>query len=241
MVIAIGQASHAWLSGQLARAWGNERFAPPEPLAEVCLAADQHDVGMASWDLSPLRDPGSGLPYSFMEMPLSEHLRLWTEGPERLVSQSRYGALLVSMHGRRLYERRDLAAMAAEEADAVRWFISRRERFEAAMLRSLGLRADEVAFASQLIWTWDYLSLAICLGWSPAVAREAPAREGPVDIALEGAAISPWPFASPTVAVRCEGRQLSAQGYAGDAELAAALAEAPWVTVEIELRPAHDS
>ena len=30
MVIAIGQASHAWISGQLARAWGNALFAKPE-------------------------------------------------------------------------------------------------------------------------------------------------------------------------------------------------------------------
>jgi hypothetical protein len=46
-VIVIGQASRAWISGQLARAWGNERFAALEPREEVCLAAEQHDVGMA--------------------------------------------------------------------------------------------------------------------------------------------------------------------------------------------------
>jgi hypothetical protein len=30
-VVAIGQASHAWLSGQLARGWGSGRFDAPEP------------------------------------------------------------------------------------------------------------------------------------------------------------------------------------------------------------------
>ncbi len=50
-VLAIGQASHAWISGQMARAWGNEQFGPLEPYEEVCLAAEQHDVGMAAWDL----------------------------------------------------------------------------------------------------------------------------------------------------------------------------------------------
>src|SRR5690348_7524279 len=43
--IAIAQPSHAWLSGQLARAWGNERFAAPAPYEEVCLGAEQHDIG----------------------------------------------------------------------------------------------------------------------------------------------------------------------------------------------------
>ena len=61
-VIAIGQASHAWISGQLARAWGNDRFAAPEPREEVCLAAEQHDVGMAEWDLRPSLNPDTGRP-----------------------------------------------------------------------------------------------------------------------------------------------------------------------------------
>ena len=84
-VITIGQPSHAWLSGQLARAWGNERFGPVEPREEVCLGAEQHDIGMAAWDLTPTRNPDTGLPRSFMEMPLGVHLELWSAGPRHLV------------------------------------------------------------------------------------------------------------------------------------------------------------
>ena len=40
-LIAVGQPAHAWVSGQLARAWGNGRFGTPEPREEVCLAAEQ--------------------------------------------------------------------------------------------------------------------------------------------------------------------------------------------------------
>ena len=110
-VLAIGQTSHAWISGQLARAWGNARFPAPEPRDEVCLAAEQHDIGMAQWDLEPTGNPNTGLPYSFMEMPLTEHLGLWSAAPRRLLTQSRYAALLVSMHGARLYARRDQDAL----------------------------------------------------------------------------------------------------------------------------------
>ena len=60
--LAIGQASHAWLSGQLARAWGNERFGAVEPWEEVCLAAEQHDIGMAQWERAPTLNPDTGLP-----------------------------------------------------------------------------------------------------------------------------------------------------------------------------------
>ena len=62
--IVIGQPAHAWLSGQLARAWDPR----PEPWEEVCLAAEQHDIGMAEWELAPRLNPGTGLPRSFMEL-----------------------------------------------------------------------------------------------------------------------------------------------------------------------------
>jgi hypothetical protein len=40
--IAITQPAHAWLSGQLARAWGNECFGEVAPWEEVCLGASAH-------------------------------------------------------------------------------------------------------------------------------------------------------------------------------------------------------
>src|SRR5579862_2571226 len=139
-VMAIGQASHAWLSGQLARAWGNEQFGPVEPPEDVCLAASQHDVGWAERDLAPILNAETGLPLSFTEMPLDVHLTLWTEGPASLVSQSRYAALLVSMHGWRLYKRRDLHGLPGAEADAITRFLSQQRDFQAELLASL--RAD---------------------------------------------------------------------------------------------------
>src|SRR5207237_688966 len=98
-VIVLGDArthgraahAHAWVSGQLARNWVLDRV---EPWEEVCLAAEQHDIGMAAWDAAPELNPGTGRPYSFIEMPLETHLRLWTAAPERMLPQSRYAAVL---------------------------------------------------------------------------------------------------------------------------------------------------
>jgi hypothetical protein len=64
-VIAIPQPSHAWVSGQMARAWGNRRFAAPTPHAEVCLAAEQHDIGWFGWETRPTLDAETGLPQEF--------------------------------------------------------------------------------------------------------------------------------------------------------------------------------
>jgi hypothetical protein len=243
-VLAIGQASHAWLSGQLARAWGNDEFGPVEPWDEVCLAADQHDVGMAAWDLEPSFNEATGLPHSFMEMPLELHTRLWLDGPRRLVSQSAYAALLVSMHGWRLYKRRDLSRSPAAEAERIRSFLSDQESFQDELVARLpghsGVEPELRERNSLLLWTWDYLSLALCLDWAPATARGAPLRQGQADLELQasGAAgsftLEPWPFALEKVVVRCEGRRLP-ERFGDGSEMRRGLSAASVETLELTL------
>ncbi|MBV9005696.1 MAG: DUF3891 family protein [Solirubrobacterales bacterium] len=251
-VIAIGQPSHAWLSGQLARAWGNDEFGRVEPYEEVCLGAEQHDIGMAAWDLEPTLNPETGLPHSFLEMPLHTHLELWTAGPRRLLRQSRYAALLASIHGRRLYAKRDLNEMAPPDADAVREFLEVRRRFEEQLLASL--RADPatapaaaeelVARNGQLVSTWDFMSLALCLDYPPLTIPDVPTATDRVPLTLTPGRqhhqvhLEPWPFASPSLTVRCEGQRLSGP-YASAGELRDALTAAPWETVELELVPSQ--
>lgn len=248
--LAIGQPSHAWLSGQLARAWGNARFGGVHPLEEVCLAAEQHDVGWGWRDVEPLLEPEEGRPRSFMEMPLDIHLEMFTRGPRRMLSQSRYAALLVSMHGWRLYARRDLGRTAPEEAEAIRGFLRGQEVFQQELLRALRddpataeIAQDElVERSSRLIWTWDYLSLALCLGWSPATAKGAPTAEGQLDLELGRGEtpgtwqLDPWPFSATTVAARCEGRRLDDR-FQTEAAMREAFSRAPWETLELTLTP----
>jgi hypothetical protein len=251
-VLAVGQASHAWLCGQLARAWGNERFGPVAPLAEVALGAEQHDVGMARWDLAPARDPKTGLPKSFMEMGAAANAGLWSRGPERLVTQSRYAALLAIMHGRRLYEGFALDRASAADAEAVTAFRRHAAELEARLLAAL--RADPVTAAhatpervarnSQLVWTWDLISLALLLDWAPRTLEAVPTADGgAVDVALTSvagrplaAALDPWPFAASQVRLHCEGRRLT-EGFPDDDALARGLGDAPWETVQFTLVP----
>jgi hypothetical protein len=253
-VLAIAQPSHAWLSGQLARAWGNERFGRVEPFEEVCLAAEQHDAGWASREREPLFNPETGLPRSFIQMPLDVHLELWAEAPHLLLSQSRYAALLVSMHGWRLYERRDLTNMPADDAEAVRRFLAGQIALQG---RLFGLLRDEEGGAdraraellernSKLIWTWDYLSLALCQNWAPVTAKGAPTAHGPVDIALTWETdsgvwhLDPWPFEAPSIVVRCEGRRLERRSDS-ERSLRRELDEARWELLQLELRPTRRS
>ncbi|MFZ1995361.1 MAG: DUF3891 family protein [Solirubrobacteraceae bacterium] len=249
-VLAVGQASHAWLCGQLARAWGNERFGAVEPLEEVALGAEQHDVGMALWDLDPARHPETGLPKSFMQMGAQANAGLWSRGPQRLVTQSRYAALLAIMHGRRLYEGFDLDRATGADAAAVTAFRRHAAELEGSLLQALRgdpvtaphTGAERLARNSQLVWTWDLISLALLSDWAPRTLEAVPtAGSGAVDIALQAvpeeplaASLDPWPFTAPEVRVHCEGRRLT-QGLPDDDALARGLAAAPWETVEFTL------
>ena len=233
--LAIGQASHAWLSGQLARAWGNDRFPAPEPWEEVCLAAEQHDVGMAEWDLAPTLDRRTGRPTSFVDLPRRTHLALWSRAPFKLLTQSRYAALLVSLHGTGLYTRlMDPDAQPPEEARAIHAYLDEQGALQARL--AAGLDPAEVERNRDLIFCWDFLSLALCLGWPP---RDSPRVEGsrlrlsPPD--GDRVTLTPWPFGAERVEVRAEGRRLEGT-FADEPALHAALAAAPvetlrWVLV----------
>lgn len=208
-VLCIGQASHAWISGQMARAW-TEPFSPYD---EVCLAAEQHDIGMAEWDLAPSLNPETGLPHGFTEMPFEVHSALWLEAPKRLVTASVYAAALVSLHGTRLYELREPTPEVAD-------YLVRQEDFR----RGLGLARDDLEPGSTLVWIWDYLSLAALLGWAGEV-------EG---YRVDGLNVTPWPFREPTLMVRCDARRLHGR-FTDEGEMCAALAAAPAETLELEL------
>jgi hypothetical protein len=221
-VVAIGQASHAWLSGQLARAWRPR----PEPWEAVCLAAEQHDVGMAQWDLAPSLNPATGLPHSFVQMPLEVHLRLWHAAPARLLTQSRYAALLTSLHGSTLYGMRDLDAMELAEADAVRGYLATQRLLQERLAAELGADAATLRAQQQLMFTWDGLSLALCLGWEPFEVG---------GVRLSHGTLEPWPFEGDELVVRCEGRRLRGR-FADERELHAALERAPHVELAFTLR-----
>lgn len=241
-VLAIGQASHAWLSGQLARAWGNDRFARPEPFEEVCLGALQHDIGMADWDLRPERHPDTGLPLQFFELDRPTHLALWTAAPQRVLTQSRYAALLVSLHGTGLYERFPPRTDDPEIARAVAAYHDGQRALQSALAAEVGATDAELRRNQTLLAAWDGLSLALCQGRLPL---DLPTVEGrimadyrPEIVPRRVVVLDPWPFVGDELEVRVESRRLDGAGYPDDAALHEALERAPVLTLRMVLRPA---
>jgi hypothetical protein len=240
--LAIGQLSHSWLSGQLARAWGNERFPAPDAREEIALGAEQHDIGWALFDLRPRLSAHTGLPCSFVETTVPEHLDIWTSAPDHLLAQSQRAALVVSLHGRSLSELR-LGSAADQDRPALEQHIEAERGRQEQLGRALGIGEEEMRFIQRLMWTWDGLSLALCNGWDPFTARDVPASDGLSDIELRRYddrthGLAPWPFQADRVAVRCEGRPLD-DTFDNEADMRDALAQAPPVTIEfvLEKRP----
>jgi hypothetical protein len=195
--LIIGQPAHAWVSGQLARAWGDEGFPAPSPREPVCLAAEQHDVGWADADLAPLLGDG-GRPRSFIEYPRAEHVAIWRAAPRRLLAQSRYAALLVSLHGTSLYERIDPDDYEPEVAAAIRAYVAEQRSLQSEL--SAGLDAAEVDRNRRLILAWDRLSLALCHGTATRL-EDVPGAVGAATIRVEPAGDEP---AAPDAPLRDE-------------------------------------
>jgi Protein of unknown function (DUF3891) len=237
--LAIGQPAHAWLSGRLAEAW-RWPFAPHDA---VCLAALQHDIGMAAWDAAPVLDPRSGLPYSFTSMPRAMHVELWSRAARLMVAQSGYAALLVSMHGTGLYER--YVSESERGTEPVRGYLVDEYAFQERLRESLRADAADVARNAALLRCWDWLSLFLCTGAEGRSAFSAvPADGRPADLDLawsdearRQAALAPWPFTDPALKLRVEARLLDGT-YPDQAALDAALARAPLETLTLVLCPA---
>ena len=250
--IAITQPTHAWLSGQLARAWGNERFGEVAPWEEVCLGAEQHDVGHTAWEQAPTLNPQTGLPYSFLEMPRQLHVQLWSEAARCVLPQGRYAALLVSLHGTGLYQRYDGANDLPENAQAVQHYLAQEHAFQEELLSTLRTDPHYGPYATQevvarnrrLVGVWDALSLAICFGRKPPQSwQQVPTAMGSTTLTLTARdddptklMVTPWPFHRQQVTLVYERRYLTGT-FSNETMMREALKRAPWVTLQTVLFP----
>jgi hypothetical protein len=218
VVTAIGQASHAWISGQLARAWSPR----PEPFEQVALAAEQHDVGMAEWDLRPTLNPETGLPHSFLELPVQTAIGLWAQAPYKLLTQSRYAALLVSMHGTALQNLRDLDKLTSTDRALVEAYVEDQRRLRERLIEQLAADREQLARNQRQVWAWDSFSLGLCLDWERTTVDGIELTR----IGRHRFTFSPWPLTASELYVYGEGRRLHGR-FETELELHDALANAP--------------
>ena len=144
-----------------------------------------------------------------MRMPLATHLELWSAAPRKVLTQSPYAALLVSMHGHALYARRDTTEPDTDDSRAVKRFVTEQEAFQRDLLARLDEDPDRARANQKLVWALDFLSLAPIMGWFPEDVPAPTARPIAVSPPSDRAfTADPWPFDADEFSVRYQGRRL---------------------------------
>jgi hypothetical protein len=218
--LAISQLTHAWISGQILRAWG-------QPLAEpLLLAAEQHDIGWLDWEVAPSFNPETGLPHLFQDVGASTHAPMWQRGVERaLGAWGSYVALLISRHGGVIYRRfTDRHRLAEADAAAARHYLEAQAPIEADWAGKLGLDASMLKAHSTLVALVDTLSLALCGELKAPLDIEASVGNGDIEMLHLSErpghpfefVLSPWPFAVDVIDVEGPARPLPAEGRFAD-------------------------
>ncbi|RZK62992.1 MAG: DUF3891 family protein [Hymenobacter sp.] len=237
----IYQQAHALLAMQLAWAW--PPFLPADRWVGLLAATAQHDDEQAAWHgrgghhgLTP-----AGAPANFTQQAFSIEQASGVLHAARF--QGRWRSLLTSLHLSTLHEplrgsEPGITAFLDElRADQARW------------LKALRLTPAQARQAYALLHWCDRLSLILCRQELPEMGREVEiygnplgggAHRAPHFVRQPGGpgtpvVVRPWPFAAATLPVSVEARQLHQLQFQDDAELAAALRQAPVETLAWEL------
>jgi hypothetical protein len=220
--IAISQVAHSWMSGQMARGWGNAEFGTFEPREPLCYAAEQHDIGFFRWEQHPRWNPHTGFPYTFEDLPIGEHIEIWNQSIYQLQAISAYAALMTSLHFSGLCERHSHKGIDSDGriADA---FLREQRHYQKELLAWIaedwsargGGTAEAISRNRKLIATWDLLSLQLSRNPSKAFEVEGvPWTGGGAGCTLSVSPsafsnrvfhVDPWPFRSSPLQLCCEG------------------------------------
>ncbi|MGI4741801.1 MAG: DUF3891 family protein [Janthinobacterium lividum] len=238
----IYQQAHALLAAQLAWAW--PPFLPPDRWVGLLAATAQHDDEQAPWHgrgghhgLTP-----AGAPANFTQVAFSIAQATGVLHAARF--QGRWRSLLTSLHLSTLYEplRGSQAAITA--------FLDELLASQARWTKELHLTKSQARQAYDLLHWCDRLSLILCRQELPELGRAVEIYPDPLASGSHRAAhsvrqpggpstavvVQPWPFATPTLRASVEAQQLHQLRFKDDAELAAALHQAPIETLHWELR-----
>jgi hypothetical protein len=250
--ICITQPTHAWVSGQMAQVWGNERYGSIAPYEAVCLGAEQHDIGWLPWEASPTLNPDTGYPHSFNEVAPQVHTHLWAGAKHLVMPMGRYAALLVSLHGTGLYERFTHWKASPESTQIVEAFLREEKEFQQQLINRLGqdpayapyVTPEMITHNQRLVATLDALSLLICMGVTkqrqveqvPTATGETTLTLMPIEDDPTQLSVEPWCFQPDKVTVVFEGRILKEKAP-DELTMRDRLATAPWITLTVTLRP----
>jgi hypothetical protein len=245
------QPDHAELSAQFARAWGNDAFDPPAPRDPVVVATARHDDGWAIWERSPtlLHTGADARPRNFLDVQIPLHVAFYRAHIAAIGEEDAYAELLVSMHGRGIYNGRYgtdtnlRLSFAADEQEAIDAFAAEQEARQATLRAQLAPDEEELWRNYRLLQVYDRLSLHFCMrdaAVEPLALAPVPVAHDAPDGELRGEPdgqgrlrLAPFPFAQDPMRFTLRRHSVAKAAWPDHASFREAFSTTPAQEVEI--------
>jgi hypothetical protein len=178
---------HARLAGELADAWGNDDFSPPEPFLHVRAAVYAHDDGWIERDAAPcVTRQGKPSAFSrelvgtysaFEEIDLNDYLAVRGKALTAIAQRDPFAAVLVSMHTVNLLtEQADLSTLRPADRPLHAAFVASQreqqkrlaEQIKSTSLPASFMEADPFEPAFRFLQCCDSFSLLACVAYEQA-------------------------------------------------------------------------
>jgi hypothetical protein len=238
---------HARLAGAFAERWGNQRFASPEPRANVLKGIARHDDGWLARDAAPQITPQGkpsafgielvGKYAAFEEIDLADYLGVRDRAVRLMAAEDAYAALLISMHTYSLLnDHADRSTIAPEQLPLLDPFLEQQKSFQESLKRQIASNArftrEQTSVSAildhfRLLQATDNLSLLTCVDYrAPAhLLHPLPLRNGEhTFVKVRTAAprhfvLDPYPFAEPSLSFPFPARHVKGKVFASAADL----------------------
>jgi hypothetical protein len=220
-LLLVLHTEHSRLAGWLASWWGNAMFPRPEPWLSVILAAQEHDVSWATWEMKPYTDV-DGRPIDFVQgarFLAPQWTDLYGRAVDQVGERDSYAALLVSLHWEALLRARPELWMPGTDTFLEQQHALRDNLIE--MLVEDGLYVSG-APDGDLARNQEVLRLVDGLALRLAGATEVDLGPLRLEVQADGrAVVQPYPFAADPLAVSVAGRVMPDRAYATQSEFLA--------------------
>lgn len=230
--LLISQVEHARIAAEIAEAWGNDQTPSLPRRDEFVAAVRHHDHGWSEWEAAPTRNPATGRPRDFLEMPMPDATAIWTRSIDACANLSPWCGLWVSRHFGRLAEQAHQHRADDGDREAAATFLQQQRGRQTDWRRGLtGRHTPELEEAGfQWLRFFDLFSLWLCCaertGPETLAVANVPSMQvspcGPTGVALD-----PYPLASERLDLSVSTIALPRREYRSDILLRTAIASAP--------------